>query len=159
MHAFRREGDVMVASIHWGGNWSYGISDGEIRFAHELIAPGVALVHGHSSHHAKAAEIFDDRLILYGCGDFLNDYEGIAGYEAFRSSLTLMYLPALDPHHGQLVDARLVPMQVHRFRLDRASEADAKWLCELLNQLSAPLGTRAELTPDCALTLQPFNPQ
>ena len=43
----------------------------EIRFAHRLIEEaGVSVVYGHSSHHAKAIEIYRDRLILYGCGDF-----------------------------------------------------------------------------------------
>jgi len=32
------------------------------------------------------------RLILFGCGDFLTDYEGISGYEQFRGDLTLMCL-------------------------------------------------------------------
>jgi poly-gamma-glutamate capsule biosynthesis protein CapA/YwtB (metallophosphatase superfamily) len=77
-------------------------------------------VHGHSSHHVKTAEIYSDRLALYGCGDFLNDYEGISGYEVFRSHLTLMYLPAIDPGLGQLVEVLLVPMRVARFRLNRA---------------------------------------
>jgi len=27
---------------------------------------------------------FTDRLILYGCGDFIDDYEGISGYERHR---------------------------------------------------------------------------
>ena len=34
-----------------------------------------------------------DRLVLYGCGDFLNDYEGIGGNEGFRGELGLMYFP------------------------------------------------------------------
>jgi poly-gamma-glutamate capsule biosynthesis protein CapA/YwtB (metallophosphatase superfamily) len=75
-------------------------------FAHQLIEHGIAVVHGHSSHHVKTAEIHSDRLVLYGCGDFLNDYEGISGYEVFRSDLRLMYLPAMDPRRGQLVEAR-----------------------------------------------------
>lgn len=153
MHGFDRECDVLVASIHWGGNWVYRISNEEMRFAHQLIEHGIAVVHGHSSHHVKAAEIHSDRLVLYGCGDFLNDYEGISGSEMFRSDLTLMYLIAIDPRRGQLVEARLVPMRVARFRLNRAAEADAKWLCDLLNQLGARLETRAELAPDHSLTL------
>ena len=53
-------------------------------FAHRLIdAAGVDLVHGHSSHHAKGIEVYRGKLILYGCGDFLNDYEGISGYGEF----------------------------------------------------------------------------
>ena len=72
------------------------------------------------------------------CGDFLNDYEGISGYEVFRSDLTLMYLPAIDPRLGQLVEVLLVPMRVARFRLNRAVGADAEWLCDLLNRLGTP---------------------
>jgi poly-gamma-glutamate capsule biosynthesis protein CapA/YwtB (metallophosphatase superfamily) len=113
-------------------------------------------VHGHSSHNVKTAEIYSDRLALYGCGDFLNDYEDISGYEVFRSDLTLMYLPAIDPGLGQLVEALLVPMRVARFRLNRAVGADAEWLCDLLNRLGAPLGTRSELGPDQTLSLHPF---
>lgn len=156
MRGFNGQRDVIVASIHWGGNWGYSIRDEEIRFAHQLIEHGIAVVHGHSSHHVKTAEMYSDRLVLYGCGDFLNDYEGISGYEVFQSDLTLIYLPAIDPQRGQLLEARLVPMRVARFRLNRATEADANWLCGLMNQLGAPLGTRCELAPDHTLTLHSF---
>jgi hypothetical protein len=74
----------------------------------------------------------------------------------FRSDLRLMYLPAMDPLRGKLVEARLVPMRVARFRLNRGTEADAEWLCGLLNRLGVPLGTRGELAPDHTLTLHPF---
>lgn len=151
MRGYKREGDVLVASIHWGGNWGYGIRDKEIHFAHRLIEGGISIVHGHSSHHVKAAEIYRGGLVLYGCGDFLNDYEGIGGYEAFRSDLTLMYLATVDPRQGWLAEARLVPMRVARFRLNRASEAEAKWLRDLLSNLGAPLGTRIDLTSDGSL--------
>ena len=104
----------------------------------------------------KTAEIHSDRLVLYGCGGLLNDYEVISGYEVFRSDLTLMYLPAIDPRRGELLEARLVPMRVAHFRLNRGAKADAEWLCDLLNQLGAPLGTRGELAPDHTLTLYPF---
>jgi poly-gamma-glutamate capsule biosynthesis protein CapA/YwtB (metallophosphatase superfamily) len=84
----RRPGDVVVASIHWGPNWTYAIPEDQRRFAHALIdEAAVSVVHGHSSHHAKAIEVDRDRLLLFGCGDFLNDYEGIAGFEEF----SLMY--------------------------------------------------------------------
>src|SRR5690606_11064666 len=112
------------------------------------------IVHGHSSHHVKAAEVHRGRLILYGCGDFLTDYEGIRGYEEFRNDLSLMYFAEVDPRDGRLLGARLVPMQLRRFRLNRASAADARWLCELLNRLGAPLGTRARLAEDNSIALE-----
>src|SRR5271165_951543 len=155
MRGFNGQRDVIVASIHWGGNWDYHIRAEEIRFAHQLIDHGIAIVYGHSSHHVKTAEIYSGRLVLYGCGDLMNDYEGISGYEEFRSDLTLLYLPAIDLRRGQLVEARLVPMRVARLRLNRVAEAEAKWLCDLLNRLGAPLGTRGELAPDHTITLYP----
>jgi hypothetical protein len=36
--------------------------------------------------------------------------------------------------------------------LNRGAEADAKWLCELLNRL----GARGELVSDLTITLHPF---
>src|SRR6266702_327149 len=76
--ALRRPGDLIVVSIHWGSNWGYHIPDEQKVFARALIdQAGVSIVHGHSSHHPRAIVIYRDRLILYGCGDFLNDYEWI----------------------------------------------------------------------------------
>jgi poly-gamma-glutamate capsule biosynthesis protein CapA/YwtB (metallophosphatase superfamily) len=149
----KRPGDVTVASIHWGGNWGYEIPNDQIDFAHCLVEEGVDIVHGHSSHHVKSIEVYQNRLILYGCGDFLNDYEGIGGYEPFRGDLTLMYRVQVDPQQERLEAVQLVPMQVRRFRLNRASKPDAEWLCGLLNSLGAPFSTQVRLEADNSMTL------
>jgi poly-gamma-glutamate synthesis protein (capsule biosynthesis protein) len=154
MRAHQQPGDLIVASIHWGSNWGYEIPREQVLFAHRLIEEGVAIVHGHSSHHVKAIEVFRGRLVLYGCGDFLTDYEGISGYETFRGDLALMYLIDLDSASGELIAARLVPMQMRRFRLQRASAADSKWLCDLLNKLGAKFNTRVKLQSDNSLMLE-----
>ena len=92
--ALRRPGDIVVASIHWGTNWGYRVDEEQRAFAHALIDAGACdLLHGHSSHHPRGLEIYRGRLILYGCGDFITDYEGIEGYEQFRGDLALAYLP------------------------------------------------------------------
>ena len=150
----KRPDDVVVASIHWGGNWGYEIPHAQRRLAHALIdAAGVDIVHGHSSHHPKGIEVYRDRLVLYGAGDFLNDYEGISGHETFRDDLVLMYLPAVDPARGALVGLDMVPYRLRRFRLERAARRDARWLRDLLTREGAPLGTRAALTDDDTLKL------
>ena len=153
MVEFRDPGDVIIASIHWGENWGYGIPDEQCRFAHLLIEGGVDVVHAHSSHHVKTVEIYRDRLILYGCGDFVNDYEGIGGYERFRSDLSLMYLVTFDPQEGRLLDGRLVPLLIRRFRLNRASPEDATSLCDLLNRLGTSTGTRVRMEDDGGMSL------
>src|SRR6266568_4196731 len=150
----QQRGDLLIASIHWGSNWGYEIQREQIAFAHRLIDEGIAIVHGHSSHHVRALEVFKDRLILYGCGDFLTDYEGISGYERFRGDLALMYFVDVDPQSGQLVSARLVPVQMRRFRLQRISATDTKWLCNLLNDLGKESGTGARLEGDNGLMLE-----
>jgi poly-gamma-glutamate synthesis protein (capsule biosynthesis protein) len=154
MRAYQRPGDLIIVSIHWGSNWGYEIPRDQIMFAHRLIEEGIAIVHGHSSHHVKSVEVFKGRLILYGCGDFLTDYEGISGYEMFRGNLAPMYLIEIDSRNGELISARLVPMCMRRFRLERARAADAEWLCNLLNELGAQFNTGARLEKDNSLTLE-----
>jgi poly-gamma-glutamate capsule biosynthesis protein CapA/YwtB (metallophosphatase superfamily) len=153
-----RPGDVTVASIHWGSNWGYEIPAAQITFAHRLIEEGISLVHGHSSHHVKAMEVYRDRLIFYGCGDFLTDYEGISGYEAFRGDLALMYLAKLDAQQNRLVELRLVPVQARKFQLHRTSADDTAWLRDLLNRLGAPFGTRVQVEDNGMLLQWRRNP-
>lgn len=57
-------------------------------------------------------ELYHKRLILYGCGDFINDYEGITGYERYRDDLALMYFVEVNPSNGEVASVRLTPMQV-----------------------------------------------
>ena len=140
--ATKQAGDVVVASVHWGGNWGYAVPAEQRRFAHGLIdEAGVDLVHGHSSHHPKGLEVYRDRLILYGCGDFLNDYEGIGGDAAYRPELTAMYFPELEPGSGRLTGLTVVPLRIRRFRLQEATAAEAEWLLARLNREGRELGT------------------
>lgn len=153
--AARLPHDIIVASLHWGGNWGYEISDDEIAFAHALIdRAGVDIVHGHSSHHAKAIEVYHDKLILYGCGDFMNDYEGIRGYEEFRGDLALAYVASVDSVAGhQLSALTVVPFRIHRFQLQHASVEETFWLQNILSRESARFGARLVASDDRDLTL------
>jgi poly-gamma-glutamate synthesis protein (capsule biosynthesis protein) len=137
----RQRDDLTVLSAHWGSNWGYGVPAGQRRFAHALIDEGsVDLVHGHSSHHPQAIEIYKGKLIIYGCGDFLNDYEGIRGYEEFKSDLVLLYVAKLAWRSGLLRKLDLVPFRIRRFRLERASADDIAWLLERLGREYARFG-------------------
>lgn len=140
------ETNYLQVSIHWGSNWGYQVPEAQRVFAHALIDSGsVDLIHGHSSHHPRPIEVYRDKLILYGCGDFINDYEGIESHEQFRGDLTLMFFPELDLADGRLLNLHLVPMQMHRFRLHYATEQDLKWVNEVLNAESAQFGTRVQV--------------
>jgi len=141
--------DIVVASIHWGPNWGYEIPTPHRRFAHDVIDRArVDVVWGHSSHHPMAIEIHAGRPILYGCGDLLNDYEGIPGHEAFRADLTLMYFLTFDDTSRRLVELAMRPLQIRRFRLGRASRGDAQWLRSVLERECAPFGHRTRRRGD-----------
>ncbi len=131
----RRPRDVVVLSIHWGPNWGYAVADDHRSFAHRLIDDaGVDLVHGHSSHHPKGVEVYRNLLILYGCGDLLNDYEGIGGYEEFRDDLALMYLADVDPGSGGLMRPELLPFKIREFSLNPPSDSEIGWLADRLGR-------------------------
>ncbi|MFM9369963.1 CapA family protein [Streptomyces sp. Da 82-17] len=132
----KHPGDLVVVSVHWGSNWGYDIPRDQIAFAHALIDAGADLVHGHSSHHLRPVESYRGRLVLYGCGDLVNDYEGITGYERYRDDLRLLHLAALDPDTGRLDHLRLVPLLARRLRLERAPVEDDQWLRSLLDRIS-----------------------
>ncbi|HUG99256.1 MAG TPA: CapA family protein [Gammaproteobacteria bacterium] len=147
-------GDLVVVSLHWGSNWGYDIPIVWRQFAHALVADaGVHVLHGHSSHHPRAVEVHRGRPIMYGCGDFINDYEGIGGYEAFRGDLVLAYFLDLDDAEHTLQGFEAVPFQLRRFRLQRASAEQATWLSTCLDRQCRSLGAAVSLTGDGTLGL------
>ncbi|SED80660.1 poly-gamma-glutamate synthesis protein (capsule biosynthesis protein) [Rhizobiales bacterium GAS188] len=149
-----RPRDVIIVSVHWGPNWGYETPDEQRHFAHALIdRVNVSIVHGHSSHHAKAVEVYRNRLVLYGCGDFLNDYEGIKGYEEFGGELALMYFVDIDLVSADLAALEIVPLQIRRFRLARPSSQDIDWMRQTLDRESRRFGTGVTLTPDRRLVV------
>lgn len=145
IRAATQAGDRIVFSLHWGENWGYAVSGDERRFARALIdGAGVDVVYGHSSHHPRPIEVYRDRLILYGCGDLLNDYEGIGGHASYRPDLVALYFVDLEIDSGRMEALSVLPMRIARFRLHRGSVTDADWLIRRL----ALYGTRLESAPD-----------
>ena len=141
----RRAGDRVVVSLHWGANWVERIPEAQRRFAHGLIDRGLAdLVHGHSSHHPVPFELTRGRLILHGCGDLLNDYEGIshpAGAPAgVRTDLVCLYGVTLDAADGRLLDLEIFPFQLRRFRLTALAKGEKETLMATLRPHGADSG-------------------
>jgi poly-gamma-glutamate capsule biosynthesis protein CapA/YwtB (metallophosphatase superfamily) len=140
----RRPGDVAVVSIHWGSNWGYEVAPEMVRFARALIDGGIDVVHGHSSHHIRPIEVYRGKLILYGAGDLITDYEGIEASGPYRGELGAMYFPVLSARDGTLRRLHLVPMTMKRLRLRRAAPDDVAWLRATLSRISRPFESRFE---------------
>ena len=138
MRAVKQPGDIAILSLHWGYNWGYEVSREQREFARAVIDEArIDLVHGHSSHHPRGIEVYRNKAIIYGCGDLINDYEGIeSDQESFRSELVLMYFPTLDRANGELLRFEIIPMRMARLRLQRASREESEWLTEVLDRES-----------------------
>ena len=152
--AFVRQGDIVVGSVHWGGNWGYPITRREREFAHEMIdTAGIDIVHGHSSHHVKGIELHHGKPILYGCGDLINDYEGIGEYETYHADLGLMYLATVDVDSRRLVRLSMLPTQIRHLRINSAPPDAADWLLHTLDRECRQLGTSIQSSPSGGFVL------
>jgi cyanophycin synthetase len=142
---FTQPGDIKIVSIHWGGNYEAVIPQDQREFARELIErAGVDVVHGHSSHHVRGIEVYNDKLILYGCGDLVNDYEANEKPPEVRKlapDLGLMYFVRISPETGYLTDLQMIPTKMRRLRVTRGDADDADRLTAVLNRECIELGT------------------
>jgi poly-gamma-glutamate capsule biosynthesis protein CapA/YwtB (metallophosphatase superfamily) len=155
VQAVKKPGDFVVVSIHWGSNWGYDVAAGQVRFAHRLVDGGADLIYGHSSHHPRPVEVYRGKLVLYGCGDAINDYEGSSGHEEFRGDLRLLYFASVAADTGALAALHMVPMQARKMRLRHASTADSRWMQAVLERISGRFGSRVTRQHDGAIILQP----
>jgi poly-gamma-glutamate capsule biosynthesis protein CapA/YwtB (metallophosphatase superfamily) len=56
-----------------------------------------------------------------------------------------MYFINVEASTGKLVSLNMAPMQIRRFRVNNATNADALWLKAMLNTEGERLGCRVEL--------------
>jgi poly-gamma-glutamate synthesis protein (capsule biosynthesis protein) len=156
INSYHQPGDIVIFSIHWGDNWGYEITNKQRQFAHQLIDNAqVDLIFGHSSHHPRGLEVYNNKLILYGAGDFINDYEGIGGHENYRSELTLMYFPKINRQSGDLMQLLMVPMEIKKFSLHKANNDEAEWMTNTLNRESLLQNERISMNKNDHLVLKP----
>ncbi|KAJ5782853.1 Capsule synthesis protein CapA [Penicillium paradoxum] len=138
---------LKVFSVHWGPNYAWQ-PDGRIRsLAHFVIDEcGVDIVHGHSSHHVQGVEVYHGKLVIYGCGDFVDDY---ALNEEYRNDLGALWRVVVQEVDGGVGLERLeiFPTRVEQFRANLldSRDADHVWVRRRIRSLSADLGTSVRL--------------
>jgi poly-gamma-glutamate capsule biosynthesis protein CapA/YwtB (metallophosphatase superfamily) len=158
--------DFTGVSVHWGPNYEWAPSANICRLAHALIdQAGVDVIHGTSSHHIQGVEEYRSKLILYGCGDFIDDY---AVDDEYRNDLSLLYLAEFARHQAttvepetverkteasdsesvgsgfRLTSLEFVPSACRVCRIHTPSLAEHRWLRERLATLSQPFGAKIE---------------
>jgi poly-gamma-glutamate synthesis protein (capsule biosynthesis protein) len=133
----RKRVDLLIVSAHWGSNWGYVPPEEHVGFAHALIDAGAGLVFGHSSHVFRGIEFYKGYPILYGAGDFVDDY---AVDRIERNDQSFIYLA--DVADGIPRDLCLHPTVIRGCQANRATGIQQLSIIEKMQELCGDLGTR-----------------
>ncbi|WP_048810076.1 CapA family protein [Candidatus Methylacidiphilum infernorum] len=128
--------DFLIVSAHWGPNWGFEVPSEHLDFAHRLIENGADLVYGHSPHVFRAVEVFHGKVVLYSCGDFIDDYS-VDPY--FRNDWSFVFLLGIEK--AKIVSVRLFPVVISNFRAQKAKGREAREILEKMVSLCRALGT------------------
>ncbi len=147
--------DIVIVSFHGGAEGArhqhvprktetyYGENRGDVhRFAHAVVDAGADIVFGHGPHVTRAAEVYQDRFIIYSLGNFCT-------YGRFNLRGPAGIAPLVEVHlnrEGQFLGGRVVPVyqrKTHGPKIDPQKRATKK-LIEL---------TRADF-PETALRIE-----
>jgi poly-gamma-glutamate synthesis protein (capsule biosynthesis protein) len=130
--------DLVIVAAHWGTNWGYRPEPGHREVAHALLDAGAGIVYGHSSHVARGIETRRGGAILYGAGDFIDDYvvdEVEPNDEAF--------LFMAEWSGARLEGLRAYPFLIRAFRPTRAEGPRRDAMTRRMVSLCGELATAA----------------
>ncbi|MBZ5540113.1 MAG: CapA family protein [Acidobacteriia bacterium] len=135
----RKAVDLLIVSAHWGGNWGYTPPEEHVLFAHALLDAGADLLFGHSSHVFRGIEFYRGRPILYGAGNFVDDY---AVDRIERNDQSFIYVAEFANNQPRAL--RLYPTLIRGFRANRAEGIHAQNIAGKMTKLCADLQTAAK---------------
>jgi len=114
--------EFTIVSAHVGPNW--GSPTPEMRaLARQLIDLGADLYWGHSNHTVQGVELYGGRPVLYGTGDFIDDY---AVDPVDRNDLSCLFEVWVDG--GRVTRIRLHPVRIAGFQVNLATGDDVQWM-------------------------------
>ena len=154
----KRKLGLKIVSLHWGPNYRWHPAPDLTNLAHYLIDEcGVDIIHGHSSHHIQGVEIYKGKLVVYGCGDFVDDY---AVDRKFRNDLSAAWRVSVGErergYSGEGVEEAEEGLEVkklevfpNRIKLFQAGllgrgNDDHEWVQRKFRDLCEDFGTRVE---------------
>ncbi len=100
--------DIVIASFHWGIEYTRQPSDEQKRLGRLAIDSGADLVIGHHPHWWQPVEIYKGKLITYSHGNFVFDQEWSA--ETKEGIVGKYYF-----YDDQLIDAEFFPVRIQEY--------------------------------------------
>ncbi|KAB1196180.1 MULTISPECIES: CapA family protein [Haloferax] len=143
--------DLLVVSSHWGPNMREYPPPSFQQFARWLVEHGADIVHGHSAHAFQGVELFDDSLILYDTGDFVDDY---AVDSVLRNDRSFLFEVEVT-ETGVVQKLRMVPTEIAEFAVHEAFPAVATWCREKMVERSSPFDTVVDVEDEALVVRLP----
>lgn len=138
--AARKQADIVVASFHWGIEFTDRPTDLQRHLAHVAAECGADLVFGHHPHVTQALEVVKNNgrvcLIDYSLGNFVFDQH--LGFNKDPESTII--LKVIAGKHG-LREASIIPITIHHCAPSIAEGSDGDIIVNRLAGLSSELGT------------------
>lgn len=128
--------EVLIVSGHWGGNWGYEPPKEHLELAHALVEAGTDIVFGHSAHVCRGVEIYQGKVIMYGAGDFIDDY---AVDEAERNDRSMIF--GVEGGRGKITAVYFYPTVIRAMQAKMAKGEDQTAIRQKMSQLCRDLGT------------------
>jgi poly-gamma-glutamate synthesis protein (capsule biosynthesis protein) len=131
----KKNSDIVVVSSHVGPHYRENPSSTYIKFAHKIIDLGADIYWGHSNHMPQGIEIYKNKIIMYDCGDFIDDYAVDPHHRNDLSFIFLIHIDDLKEEDGdkdnksnlfQIKEIELIPTIIHDFKANIAMLDDAK---------------------------------
>jgi len=133
----RKETDLLIVSAHWGSNWGYQPAKEHVELAHKLVEAGADIVYGHSAHVCRGVEIYKSKVIIYGAGDFIDDY-AIDGVE--RNDFSLIF--GIEEIKGKIEKVYFYPTVIRQFSAQMARGGEQAAIRGRMESLCQDLGTK-----------------
>ncbi len=135
----RPQVDILIITIHWGPNMRQHPNQEFTNFAHAIIDSGVDIIHGHSAHIFQGVEIYQDKLIMYDTGDFVDDY---AINSLLRNDQSLFFIVTVTKTGINKV--QLVPLLISNLQVNYTEGTTKKEILDRVKTLSAVFGTKIQ---------------
>lgn len=126
--AVAAHGDVVVVSIHWGGEYQAAPGPRQKAVAQTLAEAGADVIVGHGPHVLQRVDWLGETLVAYSLGNFLFDQP----YPGDCRQGAILHLTLCG---GHVVAVKAIPTVVARGRVIPAGREDAR---AILDRLSLP---------------------
>lgn len=96
----RDQVDVIIVAMHWGTEYSHGVSQEQQEIANYLSSLGVNIIIGTHPHVVEPIDFINNTLVIYSLGNFISDQVGIERLTGLMASVEIN--KTVEDHNTQI---------------------------------------------------------